>query len=79
MSKKQLHGTVTSLATEKTARVEVNRQWQHPLYQKRVSRGKNYACHYENIELALGDEVVIEESRPLSKTKRFRVIEKIEK
>lgn len=77
MPKKQLVGTVTSLAQAKTARVEVERQWKHPLYKKRVTRNKNYACHYEDLELELGDEVLIEECRPVSKTKKFRVIKKV--
>ncbi len=77
MPKKQLTGTVNSLAQPKTARVEVGRQWKHPLYKKRVKRTKNYACHYEKLELEVGDEVLIEECRPVSKTKAFRVIKKV--
>jgi small subunit ribosomal protein S17 len=77
MSKKTMQGTVVSLGTPKTAKVEVVRHWQHPMYLKRVKRSKNYACHFENIELALGDAVTIEECRPISKTKKFRVISKV--
>ncbi len=79
MPKKQLQGKITSLPAEKTVKVEIERQWQHPLYKKSVKRSKNYMCHYQEIELKLGDEVVIEECRPVSKTKRFRVIKKVEK
>lgn len=78
MPKKQLTGTITSLAQAKTARVEVERQWQHPLYKKRVKRTKSYACHYEDLELKLDDKVMIEECRPVSKTKKFRVIKKLD-
>jgi small subunit ribosomal protein S17 len=79
MSKKTMQGTIVSLATPNTAKVEVERQWQHPVYLKRVKRSKSYACHYEKIELALGDVVTIEECRPISKTKKFRIISKVEK
>jgi len=74
---KTLQGTITSLKNEKTATVAVTRSWQHPLYKKYVTRTKKYACHYENIELKLGEEVVIKESKPISKTKRFVVVEKV--
>ncbi len=76
---KILQGTITSLAATNTARVKVVRNWQHPLYQKFVKRSKNYACHYENMELAIGDAVSIEETKPISKTKHFKVIGKVER
>lgn len=75
---KTLQGIVTSLKNEKTATVTVTRSWQHPLYKKFVRRSKKYACHYVDIKLELGDEVMIKESRPLSKTKRFVVMGKVE-
>ena len=74
---KTLQGTITSLKNEKTATVTVTRSWQHPLYKKYVTRTKKYACHYENMELKLGEKVVIKESKPISKTKRFVVVEKV--
>lgn len=79
MPKKQLPGTIVSLVNSQTAKVEVIRQWQHPLYKKRVKRSKNYACNYDEkkMELSIGDEVVIEECRPVSKTKHFRVVSKV--
>ena len=73
---KTLQGVVTSLKNIATARVTVTTRWQHPLYKKYVKRSKNYACHYENIELAEGDVVTIQECRPISKTKRFKVVSK---
>ena len=76
---KTIKGTVTSVKDAKTARVLVSRKWQHPLYKKYVKRSKNYACHVEKIEVKVGDEVIIEETRPISKTKRFRVVSIIEK
>lgn len=78
MSSKTMQGTVVSVANAKTAQVKVTRQWQHPLYLKRVKRSKSYACHVENMELAVGDIVTIEECRPLSKTKHFKVVAKVE-
>lgn len=80
MSKKQLQGTIISLANNKTALVKVSREWQHPLYKKRVKRSKKYACHYDQeFKLAQGEQVVIEECRPVSKTKHFRVIKQVGK
>lgn len=72
-------GEVTALKREKTATVTVSTLWQHPLYQKSVKRSKKYACHYEGIELELGDKVEIQESRPISKTKRFVIVKKVGK
>ena len=75
---KAIQGTVIALNTTQTAKVSVSRLWQHPVYLKSVKRTKNYACHYDGIELAIGDEVTIQETKPVSKTKRFRVIAKVE-
>lgn len=75
---KTLIGTVAGLHTAKTAKVLVERQWQHPLYKKSVKRSKAYACHVENIDLTIGDIVEIAETRPMSKTKHFVVTRKIE-
>lgn len=74
---KSINGTVESLKTAQTAKVRVVRLWQHPLYLKSVKRTKSYACHYENIDLEVGDEVIIEATRPISKTKKFRVVSKV--
>jgi small subunit ribosomal protein S17 len=76
---KTMTGEVTALKREKTATVTVTSMWQHPLYKKSVKRSKKYACHYENIELNLGEKVEIQESRPLSKTKHFVVTKKVGK
>lgn len=74
-----MQGVVTSLKREKTATVMVTRMWQHPLYLKSVKRSKKYACHYEDLKLELGDLVEIQESKPISKTKRFVVTKKVTK
>ncbi len=75
---KTLLGTVVSVKTPQTAQVDVVRQWQHPMYLKSVTRTKRYACHVVDLQLAEGDEVVIEPTRPMSKTKHFRVVKKVE-
>ncbi len=75
---KTIQGIVTSLKTAKTATVVVNSRWQHPLYKKFVSRSKRYACHYEDMTLVEGDTVQIQECRPISKTKHFKVVSKVE-
>lgn len=75
---KQLQGTVTSLKNEKTAQVSIVRQWQHPLYKKLVKRTKKLSCHYENMTLQVGDEVAVKARRPVSKTKHFEIVKKVE-
>lgn len=72
-------GEVTALKREKTATVTVATLWQHPIYKKSVKRSKKYACHYEGIELEVGDTVEIQESKPISKTKRFVIVKKVGK
>lgn len=74
---KKLQGTITRLSTPKTATVTVVRQWQHPLYKKSVKRSKHYPSHYESGNFILGEEVVIKECVPKSKTKKFEIIEKV--
>ncbi|MBP7768268.1 30S ribosomal protein S17 [Candidatus Woesebacteria bacterium] len=77
---KTLQGTVTGLNTLQTAKVSVVRHWTHPIYKKQVVRTKAYACHYTDaVKIAVGDEVIIKESKPISKTKRFVVLEKVTK
>lgn len=68
-------GVVTSDAMDKTVTVTVERQFPHPLYGKAVKRSKRYHAHDENNEYRVGDTVRITETRPLSKTKRWRVLE----
>ena len=72
-------GEVTALKREKTATVTVSTMWQHPLYLKSVKRSKKYACHYESMELELGDKVEIQATKPISKTKRFVIVKKVGK
>ena len=71
-------GTIISLKTDQTAIVLVERQWQHPLYKKTVKRTKRFACHFENLTLKEGQQVEIIDCKPVSKTKRFKIIKIVE-
>lgn len=77
--KRQLLGTVVSDKMEKSVVVLVERTVKHPLYKKFVKRHKKFAAHDEQNSCQVGDKVVIIESRPLSKTKRWRVSRILEK
>ncbi|WP_419164795.1 30S ribosomal protein S17 [Candidatus Palauibacter sp.] len=70
-------GTVVSDRMDKTVVVSVERRLAHPLYGKQVSRGKRYQAHDGTNEYRVGDIVRIEETRPLSRHKRWRVLELI--
>ncbi len=72
-------GVVASDKSDKTVTVVVERRFPHPLYGKGVSWTKKYHAHDENNEYKAGDVVRIMETRPLSKTKRWRVVELIER
>lgn len=72
-------GVVTSDRQDKTVTVSVERRFPHPLYGKQVKRTKKYHAHDEENQYQVGDTVRIVETRPLSKTKRWRVIELIER
>jgi len=72
-------GVVTSDKADKTVTVSVERRFPHPLYGKGMRRTKKYHAHDEANEYQMGDTVRIMETRPLSKTKRWRVIELLER
>ena len=72
-------GTVVSDKPEKTIIVEINTSRRHPLYGKRIKYTKRFAAHDENNEAKQGDIVEIMETRPLSATKRFRLVKIVEK
>ena len=78
MPKRILQGTVVSDKNDKTVVVLVERRFIHPLYKKTVRRTKKYHAHDENNEYKVGDVVRIEECRPISRKKRWRVIERVE-
>ena len=75
---KKFIGIVVSDKMQKTAVVEIIRKKQHPLYKKIISRRKNFYAD-NDLGAVLKDKVVIQETRPLSKTKRFKVIKIIKK
>jgi len=78
MARKILKGIIVSDKMRKTAVVEVVRFFRHLKYQKYIRRSKKYKAHNENNEYKIGDKVVIQECRPLSKDKHFTIIEKIQ-
>lgn len=74
---KSLIGEVISAKMQKTVVVKVERKIKHPFYRKIITRHKKYKVHNEDLELKLGDMVVIKETRPISKEKHFIVTEKV--
>ena len=72
-------GTVSSDKMEKTVTVSVETVKQHPLYKKTIRTSKKYMAHDENNEAKTGDVVKIMETRPLSKNKRWRLVEIVRK
>ena len=77
--KRELVGKVVSTKCDKTITVLVETYRKDPLYGKRVKYSKKYAAHDEKNEAKVGDVVRIVETRPLSKTKNFRLVEIVEK
>ncbi len=71
--RRQVVGTVISDKMDKTVVVQVERLVKHRLYKKFIRRRNKFAAHDENNSCKIGDKVLITESRPLSKTKRWRV------
>ncbi len=76
MPKRVLQGTVVSSKNNKTVVVEVERRYTHPLLKKTVRRTKKYHAHDENNVFKAGDIVSIQESAPISKLKRWVVLQK---
>lgn len=77
--RKQRTGTVVSNKMQKSITVKIERSLKHPLYGKFMKRSKKLVAHDEKNECGIGDKVRIAETRPLSKTKRWRLVEIIEK
>ncbi|MDR1841633.1 MAG: 30S ribosomal protein S17 [Holophagales bacterium] len=73
------NGTVVSNKADKTVVVKVERKFQHPLYSRTVKSSKKYMAHDENNACQVGDVVKIMESRPLSKRKRWVVVDVVQK
>ncbi len=72
-------GRVVSNKMDKTVVVAVETQVQHPLYKKRIKRTVKFKAHDENNECRIGDVVKVMETRPLSKDKRWRLVEIVTK
>jgi small subunit ribosomal protein S17 len=79
MPKRVLQGVIVSDKNDKTVVVEVERRYTHPLFKKTVRRTKKYHAHDEKNEYHEGDLVEIEQSRPISRTKAWRVARLLEK
>lgn len=77
-TRKSKTGIVVSNKMQNTVVVMVNRTMQHPRYGKVITRGKKFYAHTDTADLQVGDKVLITETRPLSKLKRWRVVEKLE-
>ena len=76
--RKQIIGTVVSDKNDKTIIVKVETRKKHPLYGKLVKVSNQYVAHDEENKAKIGDRVRIMETRPLSKTKRFELVEIVE-
>ncbi|MFA5945884.1 MAG: 30S ribosomal protein S17 [Patescibacteria group bacterium] len=74
--RRRLIGTVVSMKMMKTVSVRVDRTVVHPKYGKRYAVSAKYLAHNESPDIQAGDKVVIEETRPLSALKRWRVVSK---
>lgn len=79
MPKRVLQGVVVSDKQDKTVVVKVERRFTHPLLKKTVRRTKNYHAHDESNNFKAGDQVSIEETKPLSKMKRWVVVSEASK
>ncbi len=74
MPKRVLSGIVSSSSNQKTVVVKVERTFRHPIYKKYIKRSKKYHAHDEGNNLNIGDKVLIEETKPISKLKTWKVL-----
>ena len=74
MTKKILSGQIVSNKSKNTLVIKVERKFRHSLLKKVVKRSKKYHAHYEDGEFKIGQIIKIQETRPISKLKRWRVI-----
>ena len=74
MPRRILNGTICKATNKKTVVVEVERTFKHPIYKKYIKRSKKYHAHDETDALKVGDKVMIEETRPISKLKTWKVV-----
>lgn len=78
-ARKVRQGVVVSDTNDKTIVVSVEERKPHPIYKKMITSSKKFHAHDENNEAGVGDTVVIMETRPLSKMKRWRLVRIVEK
>lgn len=71
---KIFEGTIISIKTPKTAIVLTERKMRHPVYQKVIKKSKKFKSHYEDLKIEIGDNVIIKETKPISKEKYFEII-----
>ena len=76
---KILQGVVTSNKMDKTITVKVDRRVKHPIYDKVISRSTKVHAHDEENQCAMGDVVIVEQCRPLSKSKTWRLVKTVSK
>ena len=77
MPKKQLKGKIISTRMQKTVVVRVERTKEHPKYKRRFRVHKNYKAHVSEGEYKKGDLVIIEETKPISKDKKWKLVKKL--
>ena len=77
--RRQLMGTVVSDKMDKSVTVQVERLVKHKLYKKYIRRRTKFAAHDENNSCGVGDKVLMTESKPISRTKRWRISRIVEK
>ena len=77
--RKERIGLVTSNKMQKTITVQVERKMKHPIYGKFIAKTNKFSAHDEKNDCGIGDTVKIMETRPLSKNKRWRLVEIIER
>ena len=76
---RSLQGVVISDKMDKSITVQVERKIQHPLYKKYIRRSTKFHAHDENNDCRQGDKVVIEQCKPISKTKNWRLVEVVQR
>ena len=74
MPKRVLNGIICKANNKNTVVVEVERTFKHPIYKKYIKRSKKYHAHDETDALKVGDKVMIEETKPISKLKTWKVV-----
>ena len=74
MPKRILSGIICKATNKKTVIVEVERTFKHPIYKKYIKRSKKYSAHDENNKFKVGESVTIQENKPISRTKKWIVV-----